>query len=69
LYKTSPIAGDATLLLSGSIPGGNEPVAWTRVHNGGRLVYIGLGGLQDWQNKNFINLVTNSLFWTAHFNY
>jgi len=67
LYKTSPIAGDAKLLLTGTIPGGQEPVAWIRIHNGARLVYIGLGGLQDWRNPNFTNLVTNSLFWTADF--
>lgn len=67
LYKTSPIASDATLLLTGKTAEGEEPVAWARNHKGGRVVYIGLGGVQDWQNPVFVKLVTNSLFWAADF--
>ena len=67
LYKTSPIARDATLLLTGKTSEGEEPVAWTRTHNGGRVIYIGLGGMQDWQNPVFVKLVTNALFWAADF--
>lgn len=67
LYKTAPIAPDATLLLKGKTTEGEEPVAWTRNHNGGKLVYIALGGVQDWKNPLFVQLVTNALFWTADF--
>lgn len=67
LYKTSPIASDAKLLLTGKTEEGEEPVAWTRDHNGSRIVYIALGGVQDWKNPIFIRLVTNALFWSADF--
>lgn len=67
LYKTAPIASDATLLLTGETIEGKEPVAWTRNHNGGRVVYIGLGGFQDWENPIFVKLVTNALFWASDF--
>jgi len=65
LYKTAPIATDATLLLTGQTAEGKEPLAWARMHNGGRVVYIALGGVQDWKNPIFVQLVTNALFWTA----
>ena len=68
LYKTAPIASDAKLLLTGKTEEGEEPVAWTREHHGSRVVYIGLGGVQDWKNPIFVRLVTNSLFWAADFN-
>lgn len=67
LYKTSPIASDAKLLLTGKTAQGEEPVAWTRNYNKSKVVYISLGGVQDWQNPNFVKLVTNSLFWAADF--
>ncbi len=46
---------------------GEEPVAWARDLNGQRVVYIGLGGVQDWENPTFVKLVSNSLFWAADF--
>jgi len=66
LYRTSPVADDVEVLMTGTIQGEQpEPVVWTRNHNGGRVVYIGLGGLQDWQSSTFKRLVSNALFWTA----
>jgi type 1 glutamine amidotransferase len=67
LYKTAPIADDATLLLTGTSPEGTQPVAWTRNYNGAKVVYIALGGVQDWANPNFKKLVTSSIFWTSDF--
>ena len=66
LYKTAPIAEDAKLLLTGKTDEGQEPVAWTREKTG-RVVYIALGGVQDWKNPIFVRLVTNSLLWAADF--
>jgi type 1 glutamine amidotransferase len=66
LYKTSPIAMNTTLLLNGTTSEGKEPVAWAREYKGGRLVYIALGGLQDWKNPVFEQLVTNALFWVSN---
>src|SRR6185436_7978388 len=65
LYKTSPIAQDATLLLKGTTAEGSEPVAWTRTYNGARIVYIALGGVQDFANPEFIRLLTNALIWAG----
>ncbi len=66
LYKTSPVAEDAQVLMTGQIPNQKtEPLVWTRDVKGGRVVYIGLGGLQDWENSTFQRLVTNALFWAG----
>jgi type 1 glutamine amidotransferase/nicotinamidase-related amidase len=66
LYRTSPVAEDINVLMTGKIPNEEpEPVVWARQRKDSRVVYIGLGGLQDWENSTFRRLVTNSLFWTA----
>lgn len=65
LYKTSPVAEDAKVLLTGHTDEGTEPVAWTRERNGQRVAYIALGGVQDWKNPVFVTLVTNAIFWAA----
>ena len=66
LYKTSPVAEDAQVLMTGQIPDQKtEPLVWARNYKGGRVVYIGLGGLQDWENATFVRLVTNALFWAG----
>lgn len=66
LYETSPVADDVDVLMTGTIPdGGPEPVVWVRRHNGGRVVYIAQGGLQDFENPTFLQLVTNALLWAA----
>ncbi len=66
LYKTSPVAENARVLITGQIPDQKtEPLVWIRDHKGGRVVYIGLGGLQDWENATFRRLVTNAVFWAG----
>ncbi len=66
LYKTSPVADDVKVLMTGTIPDHDpEPLAWTRTYKGARIVYIALGGVQDWDNPIFVKLVTNSIFWAA----
>jgi len=66
LYKTSPVAPDVELLMTGTIPGEKpEPLAWTRIHKGARICYIALGGLQDFENPTFLRLVANALFWAG----
>lgn len=66
LYKTSPIAPDATLLLTGKTAEGSEPLAWTRTYNGARIVYIALGGVQDFANPIFKKLLTNAIIWAGN---
>ena len=68
LYFTSPIAKNATLLMTGSgkTKSGEpltEPLTWTRTHNGGRVVYTGLGHWDDFKVSQFRKLLVNSIFW------
>src|SRR4029079_2573558 len=42
LYKNPSNAADTETLLMGSAGGHTEPLAWTRVHNGGRVFYTSL---------------------------
>jgi type 1 glutamine amidotransferase/nicotinamidase-related amidase len=66
LYQTSPVAQDARVLMTGHLLEQRaEPLVWAREHKGGRVVYIGLGGLQDWENSTFRRLVTNAIFWAG----
>jgi type 1 glutamine amidotransferase/nicotinamidase-related amidase len=66
LYKTSPVANDVRVLMTGEIPEQKaEPLLWIREWNASRIVYIGLGGLQDWENATFMRLVTNALYWAG----
>lgn len=66
LYKTLPLADDCTVLMNASIPGEEpQPAAWVREHNGGRVFYTSVGGLQDFENSSFKRLLANALFWTA----
>ena len=65
LYKNPQLAPDTTVLLTGTIPGHTEPVAWTRVHRGGRVFYTSLGHPEDFKQAAFLRLLVNALFWTA----
>jgi putative heme-binding domain-containing protein len=66
LYRNSGLAKDAEQLLTGSIPGHTEPIAWTRIRNGGRIFYTSLGQPEDFKNESFIRLLVNALFWTTN---
>lgn len=70
LYKTGPIAEDATLLMTASTPDQStpQPSAWAREVNGGRVFYTALGGPQDFENAAFQKMLANALFWTARRN-
>lgn len=65
LYKNSGLAKDTEILLTGTIPGHSEPVAWTRTCNGGRVFYTSLGHQKDFADDTFKRLLVNALFWTA----
>ncbi len=64
LYYTAPVNDDAEVLMTGSIPDHTEPLLWTRTHNGGRIVYMGLGHPDDFDQPQFRKLLTNTIFWT-----
>ena len=65
LYKNTPIADDATLLLVGRTADGEEPVAWIRRHRGGRVFYTSLGHQSDFLNPNFLRLIENAVLWAG----
>jgi type 1 glutamine amidotransferase len=65
LYKNPKVAPDVTILLTGTIPGHSEPVAWTRAHRGGRVFYTSLGHPDDFRQASFLHLLTNALFWAT----
>jgi type 1 glutamine amidotransferase len=65
LYKNTGAAADIDLVMTGAIPGHTEPLAWTRVHKGGRVFYTSLGGPDDFRNEDFRRLIVNAIFWTA----
>jgi type 1 glutamine amidotransferase len=71
LYKNEGAAADIELLLSGTILDPKEkkevahPLAWTRMHNGGRVFYTSLGAPADFANENFRRMIVNAVFWTT----
>lgn len=69
LYKTSPLADGAELLLIGRIEGlPKEPVAWTyQRQDGGKSFYTSLGHRDDFQSerKYLPRLLSNALRWAA----
>jgi type 1 glutamine amidotransferase len=69
LYRASPLAPEAGLLLLGSIPGKPaEPVAWTHCYGprGARVFYTSLGGPDDFANPVFRRLLLNGILWAAN---
>jgi type 1 glutamine amidotransferase len=68
LYKTSPLAPTATVLLMGKVEGvePHEPVAWTNVRkDGGRTFYASPGGPEDFQLEAFTRVLSNGIRWAA----
>ncbi len=64
LYKTSPLASDAHVLLMGKfLDNPPEPVAWVRTYKGGRIFYTSLGHPDDFQHAAFRRLLTNAIRW------
>lgn len=65
LYRTSPLATDATPLLLGRIPDRDpEPVAWARTVGKARVFYTSLGGPDDFRNPQFVRLLRNGILWS-----
>ena len=63
LYRNTPIATDASLLMSASTDEHEEPVTWTRTHAGGRVFYTSLGHQEDFEEPNFLRLLANAILW------
>jgi type 1 glutamine amidotransferase len=65
LYKNPKLAGDVTRLMEGRIPEHTEPVAWVRLHRGGRVFYTSLGHPDEFRQPSFLRLLVNAIFWTT----
>ena len=65
LYKKPSIAPDTTLLLTGKTEEHTEPVAWTRLHHGGRIFYTSLGHHEDFKVEMFLHLLANAVLWAG----
>jgi len=66
LYYTSPVASDATVLMTGSLGERTEPLTWVRTYRGGRVVYTGLGHPDDFHDAPFRRLLVNAIFWAMN---
>lgn len=65
LYKNPDIAKDCEVLLTGTIPGNTEPIAWARLHDKARVFYTSLGHPDDFKDENFKKMLVNAIFWTT----
>lgn len=65
LYKNPSLRDDTSLLLMGYTDEHSEPVAWTRLHNGGRVCYTSLGHQQDFEVETFLRLLAQSVLWVS----
>jgi hypothetical protein len=67
LYKVSPLAKTAKVLLIGSIPRKPaEPVLWThKTKASGQVVYTSLGHPDDFKEAAFNRLLRNAIRWAA----
>jgi putative heme-binding domain-containing protein len=65
LYKNPAVASDVTVLLRGTIPQQDEPVAWVRERGDQRVFYTSLGHPDDFRDANFVRLLVNALAWTT----
>lgn len=64
LYKTSPLAKTAQMLMTGEIPGQPpEPVVWTNEYGKARVFYTSLGHREDFQTPQFVTLLHNAARW------
>src|SRR5205814_8467915 len=65
LYKNPNVAADVTVLLTGSVPGQSEPVAWVWEKDGRRVFYTSLGHPDDLKDDHFTRLLVNALAWAT----
>jgi len=65
LYKNTGLSKDVNVLLTGSIPDHEEPIAWTRTYKGANIFYTSLGAQTDFQEENFLKMMTNGILWAA----
>ena len=65
LYKNPTLCDDTSVLLMGHTDEHSEPVAWTRLHNGGRACYTSLGHQKDFELEPFLRFLVQSILWVS----
>ncbi len=65
LYKNPSLRDDTSVLLMGHTDEHSEPVAWTRLHNGGRICYTSLGHQKDFEVEPFLRFLAQSILWAS----
>jgi len=64
LYRSSPLADSAVVLLNGRIAGQEpEPVAWTHRYKNAKVFTTSLGHWEDWPIDDFERLMVNAVHW------
>lgn len=73
LYHVTPLIGEChPLAIGDAVKGEKEtdktfgqqnPVAWTKMHKGGRVFFTTLGHPQDFENVNVRRLLVNGIYW------
>jgi type 1 glutamine amidotransferase len=65
LYRVAPLLDKkATVLLTGSVDGTEEPIAWTRLNvDKSRVFYTSLGYPDDFETAPFCKLLINGIYW------
>lgn len=66
LYRVSPLAAGATVLMHGQVEGqAQEPVAWIyRREDGGKSFYTSLGHVDDFRGEVLPRLLVNAIEWS-----
>lgn len=65
LYKAGPLAKGATVLQQGDIGTDKQNVSWVNTWKGGRTFYTSLGIPEDFENKDFKQMLVNAIYWTS----
>jgi len=66
LYRNTPLQSNTMLLLTGTIPGHTEPMAWTHDYKGARIFYTSLGHPDDFKDDAFRRLLINAIHWSLN---
>ena len=65
LYKAGSLAKGTTVLQQGDIGTDKQNVTWVNTWKGGRTFYTSLGIPEDFENKDFKQMLVNAIYWTA----
>lgn len=66
LYKNENLAADVTVLMTAKNTSGNtQPVVWTRMNKGGKVLYTSLGVQKDFENPDFRKFMVNAVVWAS----